>query len=106
MAITDTRDEIYWKPRDIAQRYQLDPSAPIRWARKGVVLPDGTRLILQHVCTPGGYRFKPAWVDAFLERIAADRANKPDAAPKEPRRSDRVSKMCAELTRQGFQLTT
>ncbi len=54
--------------------------------RRGVLLSDNTRRILQHVCTPGGYRVKPEWLDAFLECIAADRAGKPEAA-KQPAKS-------------------
>ncbi len=101
MATTDT-SEIYFTCANIAQKLQLDPSAPVRWMRRGVLLADGSRLVLQHVCTPGGYRVKPEWLDAFLKRIADDRAGKPDAAPKTSPNSPRVAAMRAGLEAVGL----
>ncbi len=74
--------ETFLTPTNIARSLQLDPSAPVRWLRKGVLRPDGSRLRLQHICVPGGYRVKQEWLDAFLQALADDRAGKPTEAPK------------------------
>jgi len=101
MATVDA-SEVLLTPADIARKLQLDPSAPIRWCRKGVSLAGGVRLILQHVCTPGGYRVKPEWLDSFLERIADDRAGRPKVERKAPIKSARVQKMRSDLAAAGF----
>ncbi len=94
--------ETYLTPTEIAHELRLDPSAPVRWLKKGVLLSDNVRLQLQHLCTPGGYRIKRAWLDAFLAAIADDRANKPKVERKPPAKSPRVAKMNAELQAAGL----
>jgi excisionase family DNA binding protein len=73
------------------------PSACVRWIQKGSVLADGTRLKLAAVATPGGWRIRREALDAFLERLTADRGGDPEPAPK-PRQSARMAQMYAGLT--------
>ena len=93
--------EAHLTPVNIAREYQLDPSAPVRWMRKGVLLADGSRLRLQHICVPGGYRIKREWLDAFLQALADDRAGRINPAPKVAR-SPRVAAMHSALAAAGF----
>jgi len=101
MAIADT-PEVFLAPSDVAERLQLDPSAPIRWMRRGVLLADGSRLCLKHVRLPGSFRTTQAWLDAFLQAIADDRAGKVNPAPKTTVNTARVERMHAGLAAAGY----
>jgi hypothetical protein len=92
----------YLTPSEIARRLKLDPSAPVRWMRRGVLLTDGSRLRLEHLCVPSGYRVKQECLDAFLQTLSADRAGKVYAAPKGPARSARITQMNAALAAAGL----
>jgi hypothetical protein len=98
--------EVYLTPTDIARKCQVDPSAPVRWMRKGLALRTGDRLTLRFVCTPGGYRVKSEWLDTFLAAIAEDRATTPAPMPKMVetlrQRKQRLARMNADLATAGF----
>jgi hypothetical protein len=104
MVGTEPATEKYISPGDIAQILQVHPSAPVRWMRRGAVLADGSRVCLKHLRLPGGFRTTQSWLDAFLERIASDRAGKsePPAEASKPVRSARIERMNAGLARAGF----
>jgi hypothetical protein len=93
-------------PAIVGHQKSVAPAAVIRWMTKGVLLRDGTRLQLQCVRLPGSFRTSKAWLDAFLEAIANDKAGAPTDGPKRPATSARVSAMRAELAEAGFQVTT
>jgi hypothetical protein len=101
MATADTA-ETYLTPADIARKLKLDPSAPVRWMRRGVLLADGSRLRLPHLCVPSGYRVKQESLDSFLQALADDRAGRVNAAPKVPAKSARHARMHAGLAAAGF----
>ncbi len=61
-----------------------------RWIVKGTRLRDGTRLRLEAVRTPGGWRTCRQWVEAFLRALTEDRLGPDDGpVPPAPDRSDR-----------------
>jgi hypothetical protein len=91
---------------DAAHAYDVAPGAVVRWANKGALLRDGSRLKLRCVRLPGSFRTTKAWLDEFLQAIADDKAAKPDAAPKEHALSPRVARMRADLVEAGFSITT
>jgi hypothetical protein len=96
--------EKYISPRDIARTLNIHPSAPVRWMRRGTALSDGSRVCLKHLRLPGGFRTTQAWLDAFLARIADDRADKtgnPVEASR-PARTARVQEMNSRLAAEGF----
>jgi hypothetical protein len=81
------------------------PSACVRWIQKGTLLSDGVRLKLEALATPGGWRVRREWLDAFLERITVDRAGTPNTTPETPKsipKSERVARMHAGLAAAGF----
>jgi hypothetical protein len=77
MATAEASLETYLTPADIGRHTKNSPSAPIRWIQKGALLNDRSRLRLQAVRTPGGWRIRRDWLDDFLEAIADDR-RRPD----------------------------
>jgi len=101
MATADT-SELYRTPIEIARELRLDPSAPVRWLKKGVLMSDGSRLRLRHLCVPGGYRVKQEWLDEFFQAIADDRAGRGKLNRTPPVKSARVLKMDAELKAAGL----
>ena len=78
-------------------------SAVVRWIQKGSELADGSRVKLAALATPGGWRISREALDAFLERITADRAGGAEYAPvtKLPR-GERVKRLDAALEAAGF----
>lgn len=101
MATLDT-SETYLTPSDIAQELKLDPSAPVRWMRKGILFSDESRRILQHIRVPGGYRVKRAWLDEFLHAVTEDRAGRAAPPVPKPARSQRIQRLDAALAAAGF----
>jgi hypothetical protein len=97
--------EKYITAADAAHAYDVAPGAVVRWANKGALRRDGSRIKLRCVRLPGSFRTTKAWLDEFLQAIADDKAGKPDAAPK-PRQSARVATMRAGLVEAGFSITT
>jgi hypothetical protein len=97
------RDDENVTPAEIAEKYQISPSAPVRWCAKGVLFRDGTRHRPEHTRTPGSYRIVKAAVVAFLESLARDRAGDPETEPPKPQpRSARVRQMKEGLARAGY----
>jgi hypothetical protein len=101
--------EIHDSPTDIARRLSNHPSAPIRWITKGTVLSNGQRLKLQAVRTPGGWRIRRDWLDAFLAALTADRQGGTDTASEAAGGSNRratdrrrLAALNAGLTQAGF----
>src|SRR5262245_330663 len=87
----------------IAHELTCDPSAVVRWIQKGTLLADGTRLKLEAIATPGGWRVSREALDAFLEAVTADRAGKPQPAPTtKPARGERIQRLDAALQAAGF----
>src|SRR5262249_30392190 len=103
MATVDPSD---LKPVEAGQRCRVGPPAVVRWMRRGVLLRDGSRLFMKHICVPGGSRFRPEWLDEFLAAIAADRmsdhAVPAQSSPKPPAKSARIERMRGELRAAGF----
>jgi hypothetical protein len=102
--VADTAPERLLAPVAIARILQVSPSAPLRWLTRGVLLSDGSRLKLKSIRLPGSYRVKPEWLDAFLGRLADDRAGKPDDAIEaaEPAHSLHVARTTTELSEAGL----
>lgn len=65
-------DEFNMIAGEAARFVKKHPSAPVRWATRGVLLRDGTRIYLEALKTPGGWRFSRAAIMAFLARLTAD----------------------------------
>jgi excisionase family DNA binding protein len=95
-------DEQLLTTSEVAHLLKCHPSAPIRWIQRGSELSDKSRLKLQAIRSPGGWRISRAALDAFLQRLTDDRAGKPDAAPQAPPKSQRVARMNTELANAGL----
>jgi hypothetical protein len=95
MPLTESQPEAFLTPSDIAKELNLNPSAPIRWARKGACLSDGTRLRLMAVRAPHGWRIKRSWLDEFLGKLTADRTG--PGAPRLPGFDERADRAMAAL---------
>jgi len=97
--------EVDWlTPSQIAQRLGTHSGTVIRWIARGTTLLDGSRLKLGATRTPGQWRVDPAALDAFLERLTADRSNRAgqsDPTPK-PIKTARAQKLNAELAAAGL----
>jgi hypothetical protein len=101
--------EIYDTPTDVARRLNCHPSGPVRWITKGAMLSDGQRLKLKALRTPGGWRIRRDWLDAFLAALTADRQGGADKASDAAGRSKhsspdrcRLAAMHAGLSSAGF----
>ena len=96
-----------WLPTaKIARIVGTSPQAVVRWIQKGSLLADDTRLYLEAVATPGGWRVKRSALDAYLARLTADRTAKPGYKTSPSRQSARLERLDAELADAGFQITT
>jgi hypothetical protein len=109
VSATQHHTDIYDTPTDVARRLSNHPSAPIRWITRGAVLSNGQRLKLQAVRTPGGWRIRRDWLDAFLAALTADRQGGTDTASEaagRPRHSSpdrrRLAALDAGLAQAGF----
>jgi Helix-turn-helix domain len=89
----------------VAHILECSPQAVVRWIQKGSLLTEGTRLYLEAIATPGGWRVKRSALDAYLARLTADRTGKSATVPSASRQSARVERLDAELVGAGFQVT-
>jgi hypothetical protein len=92
---------------EVARRYDFNPAIPVRWMKDGYLLVDGSRLYLQHIEIPKGYRTRQDWLDAFFEAVAADKAKRvrPKHLCKGKGRKPKAKRDAAvdrELTKAGF----
>jgi hypothetical protein len=89
-----------------ARELDVDPSALIRWIRKGYKLSDGVREYLKATALPGGYRVRDEDLAAFLDTITQDRlghTTAADAAVRSPATRQRAADRArAELKAAGF----
>ena len=100
--MVSTQHAPYISPSDIARVLQIHPSAPVRWMRHGTLLADGSRVRLQHLRLPGGFRTTQEWLDVFLRAVADGRSAKPDETAKPSPKAPRVAMMRAGLAENGF----
>jgi hypothetical protein len=69
----------------ICRRLDTHPATLTRWILKGRRLRDGSFRKLPATRFPGGWRVRPADLDAFLADLTADRLGAPDQpAPRSP----------------------
>jgi len=94
--------EVLLTTSQVAHILGCHPSACVRWIQKGAELSDRSRLKLQALAIPGGWRVRREWLDDFLQRITADRAGEPVPAPKTSVKTARVQKMRGALAAVGF----
>jgi hypothetical protein len=87
---------------EVAHILGTHPSACVRWIQKGSLLSSGSRLRLEALATPGGWRIRRSSLDAFLAALTDDRTSKPSAAPKAPAKSARIARMNGDLVANGF----
>ena len=90
----------------VAHILGCSPQAVVRWIQKGSLLADDTRLYLEALSTPGGWRVRRSALDSYLARLTADRTNKPAPAMTPARQSARLERLDAELASAGFSITT
>jgi hypothetical protein len=96
-------DEPLRNTSQVAHVLGCAPSAVIRWIQKGTLLSDGSRVRLEAIATPGGWRVSSEALDAFLAAVTTDRAGDATPAPKQPAKSSpRVARMTAELKAAGL----
>jgi hypothetical protein len=90
----------------VAHILGCSPQAVVRWIQKGSLLADGTRLYLEAVATPGGWRVRRSALDVYLGRLTADRTGKsaPESTP--ARQSAREQRLDDALAAAGFSITT
>ncbi len=86
----------------VAHRLGCAPSACVRWIQQGSVLSNGSRLRLEAIAIPGGWRIRQSALDAFLAALTEDRAGKLDDTPKPSAKSPRVAAMRSALAAAGF----
>jgi hypothetical protein len=74
------RPNVYRSLRQIARRFPpnkadkaVHPATLTRWILKGIPLSDGSRVKLEAVRFPAGWRSTDEWVDDFLEALTAAR---------------------------------
>lgn len=63
----------FLKVVDVARRLGNSPSAVTRWIMKGASLRDGSRVRLEAIRTPGGWRVTQEALDAFFATLTEDR---------------------------------
>ncbi len=100
--MVSTQHAPYISPSDIARVLQVHPSAPVRWMRRGAVLSDGSRVRLQHLRLPGGFRTTQEWLDSFLRAVADGRSSSPEDSAKPSLKGPRVATMQAGLATAEF----
>jgi hypothetical protein len=77
----------------------VHPSTVLRWILRGSRLPDGSRLRLEAVRTPGGWFTSREAIDRFLAALteaALARGGAPTPAPRTPAQRRRSSARAAE----------
>jgi hypothetical protein len=89
---------------EIAHQLGTHPSAPTRWATKGVRLRDGSLLKLEAIALPGSWRVTREALDRFLATLTADRtSNTPTATvPARRPRSAHAEQVHASLLANGL----
>jgi hypothetical protein len=89
---------------EIAHELGTHPSAPTRWAIKGVRLRDGSLLKLEAIALPGSWRVTRESLDRFLAILTADRTNNTPAAATTPNkpRSSHQAQVHAGLVENGL----
>jgi len=72
---------VYLTPAQLARQIPsskgdkpVHPATVLRWRSKGVTLSDGSRVYLEGVRFPSGWKFTREALDAFLRAITEDRA--------------------------------
>ncbi len=65
-------DSTWLQPCDVARQLGKSPSAIVRWCLKGACLRDGTRIRLQALRLPQGWRIAPDALEQFLGALTAD----------------------------------
>jgi hypothetical protein len=90
----------------VAHILGCNPSAVVRWIQKGSLLSNETRLFLEALATPGGWRVRRSALDAYLARLTADRTGKPAPASTPARQTARTERLDAELAAAGFSIST
>jgi hypothetical protein len=78
----------------------IAPSTLARWCMKGIRLPDGGRLYLKGVRTPGGWCSTPEWVQGFFDAMTT--ASTPDDSPPSPGLAERDRRARERLAKKGF----
>jgi len=91
---------------EIAHILGCHPSAVVRWIQRGTVLSDDTRLRLEAIATPGGWRVHRSALDAYLARLTADRKGAPIPAASTSANSIRTERLDAALQAAGFSICT
>jgi hypothetical protein len=68
------------------------PETLSRWHRKGILLPDGSRLKLKAVCVGGKYATKLSWLREFSDTLTAAReVGETHRTPSERRRASEAA---------------
>lgn len=93
---------VYFSPSQVARMLPsskgdkpVHPATVLRWRSRGVPLSDGTRVYLEGVRYPSGWKFTREALDAFLAAITEDRGGLA-AAPARTTTQQRRASIAAE----------